>query len=51
VLLDPSAPDNGIKIYSKSQAGGGTGLFFVNKDNTADEIISRNRSLVFSMLF
>lgn len=50
-LLDPAAPANGIKVYSKTQAGGGSGLFFVNKDSTADEIISRNRSLIFSMLF
>jgi len=50
-LLDPTAPDEGIKVYSKPEAGGNTGLYFVNKDNTTDEIISRNRSLVFSMLF
>jgi hypothetical protein len=50
-LLDPSTPANGIRIYSKDQTTGGSGLYFVNKDNTADEIISRNRALVFSMLF
>ena len=50
-LLDPTAGADGIKIYSKDQSTGGSGLFFVNKDSTADEIISRNRALVFSMLF
>lgn len=51
VSINPSAPQEGIKIYSKSEAEGGTGLYFVNKNNTQDEIISRNRSLLFSMLF
>jgi len=51
VFSDPAVPDNGIKIYSKTQAEGGSGIYFVNKSNTADELISRNRSLVLSMLF
>lgn len=51
VQFDPAAPVNGVKIYSKSQASGNTGIYFVNKDDTTDEIISRNRALVFSMLF
>jgi hypothetical protein len=51
VFEDPSSPLEGIKVYSKTQAEGGTGIYFVNKSNTSDELISRNRSLVFSMLF
>ena len=51
VFINPSAPNEGIKLYSKTQAEGGTGLYFVNKSSTSDELISRNRSLVFSMLF
>ena len=50
-LSDPTAPSEGIKIYSKTQAEGGSGIYFVNKSNTQDELISRNRSLVLSMLF
>lgn len=50
-VVDPNSPDNGIKLYSKPSQEGGTGLYFVNTNNTRDEIISRNRSLVFSMLF
>jgi hypothetical protein len=50
-LLDPDAPLEGVKIYSKTEDEGGTGIFFVNKTNTQDELISRNRALVFSMLF
>jgi hypothetical protein len=51
ILSDPSAPIEGVKIYSKTEDTGGSGIYFVNKNNTADELISRNRSLVFSMLF
>lgn len=50
-LTDPNAPIEGIKLYSKTEAEGGTGFYFVNKSETADEIISKNRALVFSMLF
>jgi|TARA_B110000908_G_C10242825_1_gene447018 hypothetical protein len=50
-LVDPTAPLEGVKIYSKTEDKGGTGIYFVNKSNTADEIISKNRALIFSMLF
>ena len=48
---DPTAPSGGIKIYNKDQGTGNTGLYFVNKDSTRDEIISNNRALVYSMVF
>ena len=48
---EPNPPTDGIRIYSKDEGPGDTGLYYVNKDQTEDEIISRNRSLVFSMLF
>lgn len=51
ILSDPTAPAEGVKIYSKTEAEGGSGIYFVNKNTTQDEIISRNRALVFSMLF
>jgi hypothetical protein len=51
LVIDPSAPLSGLRIYAKPESNAGTGLFFINKDNTQDEIISRNRALVFSMLF
>jgi len=50
-LTDPAAPIEGIKLYSKSQGVGNTGLYFVNKSSTRDEIISNNRALVYSMVF
>lgn len=48
---DPSAPIDGIKLYSKTEADGGTGLFFINENNTQDEIISRNKALLYSIIF
>lgn len=48
---DPLAPNEGIKLYSKTEDIGKTGLFFVNKDNNRDEIVSKNRALLFGMLF
>lgn len=49
--LDPSVPSEGIKIYSKQEGVGDTGLYFVNRSNTSGEFISKNRALLFSMLF
>ena len=51
ILSNPTAPVEGVKIYSKTEAEGGSGIYIVNKSNTQDEIITRNRALVFSMLF
>ncbi len=51
VSIDPSAPTEGIKLYSKTQSTGGSGLFFINKSNNQDEMISKSRALVYSMVF
>lgn len=48
---DPSAPADGIKVYSKTQAQGQTGLYFVNSNNKSGELVSKNRALLFGMLF
>lgn len=47
---DPSA-STGIILYGKTPELGDTGLFYVNSNNTSDEVIGRNRSLLYSMLF
>jgi hypothetical protein len=48
----PSTPIDGIKLYVTNTSGvGGTSLYFVNSEDTRDEIISNNRSLVYSMIF
>tara|TARA_B110000503_G_scaffold103755_1_gene154860 strand:+ start:587 stop:1852 length:1266 start_codon:yes stop_codon:yes gene_type:complete len=51
VAINPTAPTDGIKLYSKSQGTGKVGLYYVNSNNVNDEIISKNRSLLFSMIF
>jgi hypothetical protein len=48
---DPIAPADGVKLYSKVEADGGTGLYFVNENSTRDEIISRNKALLYSIIF
>lgn len=49
-IVDPLAPTDGIKLYSKSEGTGNTGLFFVNTNNTNDELISKNRALLYGYL-
>jgi len=49
--INPSAPADGIRLYSKSPSTGATGLFFVNENENTDEIISKNRALLYGMLF
>jgi hypothetical protein len=38
-------------IYSRAEAAGKSGIYFVNTENTRDELVSKNRALLFSMLF
>lgn len=47
----PTVPTNSVKLFSKNPSTGKTGLYYINKDATTDEFISKNRSLLFSMLF
>ena len=49
--VDPAQPTDGLKIYAKSQGVGKTGLYYVNSNNVRDELISKNRSLLLSMIF
>ena len=51
VIPSASAPDEGIKLYSTNEGPGDTGLYYVNKNNTSGEIISKNRALLYGMLF
>lgn len=50
-LAEPNEPVDGVKIYNKDQAGGDTGIYFVNSNDNRDELVSRNRALLFSMIF
>ena len=51
VTPSSTAPDSGIKLFSTTEGTGDTGLYYVNKSSTTGEIISKNRALLFSMLF
>ncbi len=56
IQLDNNAVSPGLVtgshvIYSKPESAGKTGLYFVNTENTRDELVSKNRALLFSMLF
>lgn len=51
VQTDPSAPADGVNVYSKALGDGGTGLYFVNQDGTSDEFVSRNKALLYSIIF
>lgn len=48
---DPDAPISGVKLYAKAQGSGGTSIYFVNEQQTQDELISRRRAILFSMIF
>jgi hypothetical protein len=50
--IDPVlSADDGVKIYSKTQAYGGSGIFFVNKEDTRDELVSKRKAIAYSMIF
>lgn len=50
-LTDPLAPSDGAKIYVSTEYTGKTGIYFVNENETRDELVSKNRALLFGMLF
>lgn len=47
----PSYTSGGARIYANTQGPGKTGVFFVNNSNYADELVAKNRALLFSMIF
>jgi len=49
--LEPNAPTEGVTLYADNSNAGATGIYFANEDGQRDEVISRNRALVYSMLF
>jgi hypothetical protein len=52
---NPLPENNATIVYSKNISTGNTGLYFVSNNTTVgtvtDELISKNRALVYSMLF
>jgi len=49
--LESNFPDDGVKIYIADQSTGKTGIYFANQNETRDELVSKNRALLFGMLF
>lgn len=49
--LEPDFPEDGVRIYTSSSGNGGTGIYYANDESTRDELISNNRSLLYSMIF
>lgn len=50
-LADPLFSTEGIKLYAKNPGTGDSGIYFVNTNNKRDELISKQRALVFSHMF
>lgn len=48
--LDPASASNAITVYGKNQGSGDSGVYFVNSDGNG-ELVSKNRALLFSMIF
>ena len=51
ISSDPASETDGVKVYAKTQAYGGSGIFFVNKENNRDELISKSKAIAYSMIF
>lgn len=49
--LNPSVPTDGIKIFAKNTGPGGTGIYYVHEDQNSNELVSRNRALLYGMIF
>lgn len=44
-------PSEGVKLYGDTEGAGGTGLYYVNSNSVNDELISKDKALLFAMLF
>ena len=49
--LEPSTPLDGTKIYIADEYTGKSGIYFTNDQGNRDELVSKNRALLFGMLF
>ena len=49
--LEPPQPLEGTKLYIENQYTGKSGIYFVNDEGNRDELVSKNRALLFGMLF
>ena len=49
-VSDPTPTATETKMYAKEPAGGGSGVFVANQ-NTTDELVTKSKAIVFSMIF
>lgn len=49
--IEPPIPNDGARLYVADEYTGKSGIYFVNQNNTRDELVSKNRALLFGMLF
>lgn len=47
---NPAFNADGTKIYVKDPEYGGSGLYFVNRDDYRDELVSRRKAIAYSMI-
>jgi hypothetical protein len=48
---EPSTPGDGVTVYADAEGDGGTGIYFKNDTGTSDELVSRNKALLYSIIF
>jgi len=51
IAVDPAYVEGSTITYAKEPGLGKTGLYFRNSDNETDELISKNKALLYSMIF
>lgn len=47
---EPLPPLDGSRLYTKNEKQGGTGVYFVNENNTRDELVSKRKALFYSLM-
>jgi hypothetical protein len=50
IVTTPVYAGNGVALYNKVQGGGGTGLYVINS-SVDDELVSKSKAIVFSIIF
>ena len=50
-IENPDPPADGIKLFSREEGVAGTSLYFVNGYGSQDELVSKKKALLFSMIF
>ena len=50
VVADPSGVASTTQVYAKAQAGGGSGLFYVNTSSSG-ELVSKTKAQLFGLIF